>query len=117
LTTFSGPDFRCTFGIHNHTAVCVHFKGKVPYALRRKGHSALTVTVADLDGLVLAFDPRSNLTRWTSVQASRQKLERSFVGASRGLTLLWRVSGVTITQISDRFSAGPRRVARAHSMA
>jgi len=32
--------------------VCVHFVEPVPSAMRRKGHSALTVTVADVDGLV-----------------------------------------------------------------
>jgi len=33
----------------------VHFREKVPSILNRKGHSALTVTVADLDGLVRAL--------------------------------------------------------------
>jgi hypothetical protein len=50
-------DDGLTFGTNNHAGVCVHFKEKVPSALHRKGHSALTVTVADLDGLVLALDP------------------------------------------------------------
>jgi hypothetical protein len=36
--------------------VCVNFGEKVPSALRRKGHSALTVTIADLDGLVARLD-------------------------------------------------------------
>jgi hypothetical protein len=31
--------------------VCVHFREPVPSPLRRKGHSAITVTVADVDGL------------------------------------------------------------------
>jgi hypothetical protein len=35
--------------------VCIHFRGKVPSPLRRKGHSALTVTVEDLDGLTNAL--------------------------------------------------------------
>jgi hypothetical protein len=55
----SFADDGLTFGTNNHAGVCVHFKEKVPSALRRKGHSALTVTVADLDGLVLALDPSS----------------------------------------------------------
>jgi hypothetical protein len=33
----------------------VHFGEKVPSPLRRKGHSALTVTVADLEGLTSAL--------------------------------------------------------------
>jgi hypothetical protein len=52
----SFADDGLTFGTNSHAGVCVHFKEKVPSALRRKGHSALTVTVADLDGLVLALD-------------------------------------------------------------
>lgn len=55
----SFADDGLTFGTNNHAGVCIHFKQKVPSALRRKGHSALTVTVADLDGLVLALDPAS----------------------------------------------------------
>jgi hypothetical protein len=53
----SMADDGLTFGTNHRAGVCVHFKEKVPSALRRKGHSALTVTVADLDGLVLALDP------------------------------------------------------------
>jgi hypothetical protein len=33
----------------------VHFTDKVPSKLRRSGHSALTVTVADLEGLTTAL--------------------------------------------------------------
>jgi hypothetical protein len=33
----------------------VHFAEKVPSKLRRSGHSALTVTVADLEGLTTAL--------------------------------------------------------------
>jgi hypothetical protein len=35
--------------------VCIHFAEKVPSPLRRSGHSALTVTVADLEGLTNAL--------------------------------------------------------------
>jgi len=49
-------DDGLTFGTNTHAGVCVHFGEKVPSALRRKGHSALTVTVADLDGLVSRLD-------------------------------------------------------------
>jgi hypothetical protein len=45
-------DDGLTFGTNSRAGVCVHFKEKVSSALNRKGHSALTVTVVDLDGLV-----------------------------------------------------------------
>lgn len=48
-------DDGLTFGTNHHAGVCVHFADKVPSPLRRSGHSALTVTVADLDGLVNAL--------------------------------------------------------------
>jgi hypothetical protein len=51
-------DDGLTFGTNNHAGVCVHFHDKVPSPLRRSGHSALTVTVADVDGLVEALDRR-----------------------------------------------------------
>jgi hypothetical protein len=44
-------DDGLTFGTNRVGGVCVHFRDPVASALRRKGHSALTVTVADLDGL------------------------------------------------------------------
>ncbi len=44
-------DDGLTFGTNTQGGVCVHFHSKVPSVLRRKGHSALTVTVADLGGL------------------------------------------------------------------
>jgi hypothetical protein len=44
-------DDGLTFGTNNHAGVCVHFHEPVRSALRRKGHSALTVTVDDVDGL------------------------------------------------------------------
>ena len=51
----SMKDDGLTFGTNHDAGVCVHFAEKVPTALRRRGHSALTVTVADLDGLVRAL--------------------------------------------------------------
>ena len=44
-------DDGLTFGTNAHAGLCIHFRDPVPSPLRRKGHSALTVTVADLDGL------------------------------------------------------------------
>ena len=48
-------DDGLTFGTNTEAGVCVHFRDKVPSLLRRRGHSALTVTVVDLDGLVRAL--------------------------------------------------------------
>jgi hypothetical protein len=49
-------DDGLTFGTNAKAGVCVHFREKVSSPLGR--HSALTVTVADLDGLVRALgDP------------------------------------------------------------
>ena len=48
-------DDGLTFGTNAHRGVCVHFRDKVPSRLRRSGHSALTVTVADPEGLVAAL--------------------------------------------------------------
>lgn len=45
-------DDGLTFGTNRHAGVCIHFAQPVPSLMRRSGHSALTVTVADLDGLV-----------------------------------------------------------------
>jgi hypothetical protein len=45
-------DDGLTFGTNAHAGVCVHFGERVPSLLGPKGHSALTVTVANLDGLV-----------------------------------------------------------------
>jgi hypothetical protein len=45
-------DDGLTFGTNTKAGVCVHFQEKVKSAVSRKGHSAITVTVADLDGLV-----------------------------------------------------------------
>jgi len=48
-------DDGLTFGTNIESGVCVHFREKVRSALRSNGHSALTVTVADPDGLVEAL--------------------------------------------------------------
>jgi hypothetical protein len=51
----SRVDDGLTFGTNHDAGVCIHFAEKVPTALRRSGHSALTVTVADLEGLTRAL--------------------------------------------------------------
>jgi hypothetical protein len=48
-------DDGLSFGTNYKAGVCIHFKAKVPSALSRKGHSALTVTVANLEGLQRAL--------------------------------------------------------------
>jgi pyocin large subunit-like protein len=48
-------DDGLSFGTNATAGVCLHFAAKVPSPVSRKGHSALTVTVADLDGLVQAL--------------------------------------------------------------
>jgi hypothetical protein len=49
-------DDGLTFGTNHDAGVCVHFNTKVRSVLRRSGHSALTVTVADIDRLIDALD-------------------------------------------------------------
>jgi hypothetical protein len=51
----SMKDDGLTFGTNADAGVCIHFREKVPSPLRRSGHSALTVTVADLEGLTAAL--------------------------------------------------------------
>lgn len=51
----SFADDGLTFGTNHRAGVCIHFREKVASALRPGGHSALTVTVADLEGLVQAL--------------------------------------------------------------
>jgi hypothetical protein len=51
----SRADDGLTFGTNRDAGVCIHFADAVPSALRRSGHSALTVTVADLEGLATAL--------------------------------------------------------------
>ena len=74
----SMKDDGLTFGTNADAGVCIHFRDKVPSRLRRKGHSALTVTVEDLEGLVSA------LTRaWVaSAHESDVRLDRRRVRAS-----------------------------------
>ncbi len=55
----SFADDGLTFGTNNRAGVCIHFREKVPSLLRPRGHSALTVTVEDLDGLVVALGGES----------------------------------------------------------
>jgi hypothetical protein len=50
-------DDGLTLGTNRSAGVCVHFREPVPSFLRRKGHSAVTVTVADVDGLVTRLQP------------------------------------------------------------
>lgn len=51
----SMKDDGLTFGTNADAGVCIHFRDKVPSPLRRQGHSALTVTVEDLEGLTAAL--------------------------------------------------------------
>lgn len=51
----SMADDGLTFGTNARRGVCVHFEELVRSALRRRGHSALTVTVADTAGLAAAL--------------------------------------------------------------
>ena len=53
----SRVDDGLTFGTNSSAGVCVHFRAPVRSLLRPKGHSALTVTVADVDGLVDRLQP------------------------------------------------------------
>ena len=53
----SMKDDGLTFGTNANAGVCIHFGEKVPSRLSRAGHSALTVTVEDLEGLVSALTP------------------------------------------------------------
>ena len=48
----SFADNGLTFGTNRTAGVCIHFREPVPSPLRPKGHPALTVTVADVEGLV-----------------------------------------------------------------
>jgi hypothetical protein len=52
----SFADDGLTFGTNAAAGVCVHFREKVRSVLRPSGHSALTVTVADPEGLIRALE-------------------------------------------------------------
>ncbi|HVB07292.1 MAG TPA: hypothetical protein VNF07_13700 [Acidimicrobiales bacterium] len=47
----SGADDGLSFGTNREAGVCIHFAEKVPSRLRKSGHSALTVTVAEPERL------------------------------------------------------------------
>jgi hypothetical protein len=51
----SSVDDGLTFGTNRDAGLCIHFAERVRSPLRRSGHSALTVTVADLEGLAAAL--------------------------------------------------------------
>ena len=53
----SWADKGLTFGTNRSAGVCVHFREPVPSPLRRQGHPALTVTVADVVGLAARLQP------------------------------------------------------------
>ena len=48
-------DDGLTFGTNANAGVCIRFRERVPSPFSRKGHSALTVTVEDLEGLTEAL--------------------------------------------------------------
>jgi hypothetical protein len=48
-------DDGLTFGTNTRAGVCIHFADRVPKVIGLRDHSALTVTVADVDGLVAAI--------------------------------------------------------------
>lgn len=48
-------DDGLTFGTNRDRGVCVHFRQRVPRVIGFRPHSALTVTVADCEGLVEAI--------------------------------------------------------------
>ena len=51
----SMADDGLSLGTNHDAGVCIHFAEKVPSRLSRRGHSALTVTVEDLEGLTRAL--------------------------------------------------------------
>lgn len=60
----SMKDDGLCFGTNRRAGVCIHFAEKVPSRLSKSGHSALTVTIEDLDGLTAALggDPGETST-------------------------------------------------------
>lgn len=56
-TRLSFADDGLTFGTCTEGGVCVHFSPKIPKVIGFRDHSALTVTVEDLEGLVAELDP------------------------------------------------------------
>ena len=55
----SFADDGLTFGTNHDAGVCIHFHEKVRSVLKPSGHSALTVTVADVERLIDALDERT----------------------------------------------------------
>jgi hypothetical protein len=58
----SRVDDGLTFGTNRDAGVCIHVAEKLPSPLRRSGHSALTVTVRDLEGITDPAHPPFDLT-------------------------------------------------------
>jgi len=52
-------DDGLTFGTNRDAGVCVHFHERVRSVLRPSGHSALTVTVAEVERLIEALDRKT----------------------------------------------------------
>lgn len=52
-------DDGLTFGTNTQAGVCIHFDPPLRRVIGRKNHSALTVTVADPDGLVAALKKKA----------------------------------------------------------
>lgn len=55
----SMADDGLTFGTNAHSGVCIHFEPRIHRVLGLRDHSALTVTVADTQGLVAALKGRT----------------------------------------------------------
>jgi hypothetical protein len=51
----SHADDGLSFGTNHDAGVCIHFEERVPSRVRKSGHSALTVTVDDVEGLTDAL--------------------------------------------------------------
>jgi hypothetical protein len=49
-------DDGLTFGTNADAGVCVHFEPHIHHVIGLRDHSALTVTVADAEGLVAALE-------------------------------------------------------------
>jgi hypothetical protein len=49
-------DDGLTLGTSIHGGVCIHFARRIPHVIGLRGHSALTVTVDDLEGLERAIN-------------------------------------------------------------
>jgi hypothetical protein len=49
-------DDGLTFGTNADAGVCIHFEPRIDRVLGLRDHSALTVTVADTEGLVAAIN-------------------------------------------------------------